>query len=348
MQITFILPGIGLSGGVKAVFEFANHLEKRGHKVSIIYPLVPLALSLKGKIRGTIGNLLRGLRPSWFDLRAKIIRVPTLAEKHIPKADIIMATWWQTAYCVGKYNENKGKKFYLVQHYETWGGPEEEVNGSYKLGLEMIINSTWLKDILEGKLKQKVKALILHAPDRSHFYPEIIKREKNKIRVLMPFRDLSWKGAEDGIEAFKIAKEKYSHIQLVMFGPKWNESVPSFAEFHLNPSNSELRKLYNSSSMFLFPSRSEGFGMPPMEAMACKIPVVATRVGAVPDYTIPGKTALISEPMDINGLAQNIIRLVENENERKSIAENGYNYIKHLTWEKATEQLEKVFIENYE
>lgn len=344
MQITFVLPGIGLSGGVKAVFEFANHLEKRGHKVSIVYPLVPLALSLKGKIRGSIGNILRGLRPSWFDLKAKIIRVPTLAEKYIPNADIIVATWWQTAYCVSKYNKKKGKKFYLVQHYEIWGGPEEEVNNSYKLGLKMVINSTWLKDILEGKLKQKAEALILHAPDREDFYPEIIKKGKNKIRVLMPFRDIYWKGAEDGIEAFKIAKKKYPHIQLVMFGPKWNKDVPSFAEFHLNPSNSELRKLYNSSSMFLFPSRSEGFGMPPMEAMACKIPVVATRVGAVPDYAISGKTALVSEAGDIEGLAQNIIELVKDKNKRKEIAENGYNYIKHFTWENATEQLEKVFL----
>ena len=83
--------------------------------------------------------------------------------------------------------------------------------------------------------------------------------------------------------------------------------------------------------------------MPPMEAMACKVAVAATRAGAVPDYAIADKTALVSEIGDIEGLAKNIIYLVENRNERNRIAENGYNYIKQFTWERATEQLEEVF-----
>ena len=77
--------------------------------------------------------------------------------------------------------------------------------------------------------------------------------------------------------------------------------------------------------------------------MACKVAVAATRAGAVPDYAIADKTALVSEIGDIEGLAKNIIYLVENRNERNRIAENGYNYIKQFTWERATEQLEEVF-----
>ncbi len=343
MKITFILPEIGLSGGAKAVFEFANHLENRGHKVNVVYPLIPLPLSLKSKIRGTIGNFLRGIRPSWFDLKAKIIRVPTLAERYIPKADIIVATWWQTAYYVTKFSPDKGEKFYLVQHYEIWGGPKEEVENSYRLGLKIIVNSTWLKNILENKFKVKTEALVFHAPDRNHFYPENIERDKNKIRILIPFRKIEWKGTEDGILAFDIVKKKHPQVQLIMFGPQKTKDIPSYAEFHFRPSNSDLRRIYNSSDIFVFSSRSEGFGMPPMEAMACKCAVVTTEVGAVPDYTIPGETALVSKPKDIEALAKNIIRLVEDENLRNKIAENGYNYIRQFTWEGATEQLEKVF-----
>lgn len=345
MKITFILPGIGLSGGVKAVFEFANHLEKLGHTVNIIHPLVPLSLSLKGKIRGTIGNLIRGKNPSWFVLKAKLVRVPILSEKYIPNADIIVATWWQTAYIVNKLNAKKGKKFYLVQHYETWGGPEREVENSYKLGLKIIVNSTWLKNLLLDKLDVKSEALIFHAPDHEQFYPEkIIKEDKNTFRILMPYREELWKGALDGFKAFKIIEKAKPNAKLVIFGPKpKNDHLLEGVEFHNFPVKDKLRKVYNSCDLFLFPSIFEGFGMPPMEAMACNLPLVATRVGAVPDYTISGETALVSEPGDAPSLAKNAIKLIENEAERKKIAENGRNHVGQFTWDKAARQLEQVF-----
>ena len=93
----------------------------------------------------------------------------------------------------------------------------------------------------------------------------------------------------------------------------------------------------------MYPSWTEGFGLPPIEAMACGCAVVVTNVGGVPDYAINGETVLASPPRNPEILAQNIIKLIENEDERKRIAENGYNYVKQFTWDRATNQLEKVF-----
>lgn len=354
MKITFVLPSTGISGGAKAVFEFANHLKDRGHNVSIIYPLIPLCSgpngydirSWKNRVKGTIGNFIQGVRVDWFDLRAKLIRVPTLAQKYIPEADIVVATWWETAYYVNKYSKKKGEKFYLAQHYEIWGGPKEKVNNSYKLGLRIIVNSTWLKNILHAELNAKIETLILHAPDWEQFYPENRKENTDIIRLLMIHRRENWKGSKDGIEAFKIVREKFPNIQLVMVGPEPAKDVPGCAEYHKRPSNSELRQIYNSCDIFIFPSWYEGFGMPPMEAMACKCAVVTTNVGAIPDYTIPDKTALVSQPRDIKALAQNIIELIKDETKRKRIAENGYNYIKQFTWRKATDELEAIFLKH--
>ena len=352
MRITFLLPEIELSGGVKAVFEFANHLHKRGHQVFVVWPLIPMRSGAKlfnfrnlaSRAKRTLQNLKKGSKVDWFELKANLIRVPTFAQRYIPEADVILATWWETAYYVSKYGKSKGEKFYLVQHYEVWGGPKDKVDNSYRLGLKIIVNSTWLKNILEKNLRVPVEALILHAPDRDAFYPEDnLKRNKSPLRILIPYRKAKWKGTKDGILAFEIARERFPDIQLVMFGPTAGKDIPPYAEFHLRPSHSQLREIYNSCDIFVFPSHSEGFGMPPLEAMACKCAVVTTNVGAVPDYAIAGKTALVSEPRDVKGLAQNIIRLIENEKLRKEIAENGYNYTKQFTWERATAELEKVF-----
>ncbi len=352
MRITFILPNIVISGGHKAVFEFANHLVNRGHDVYIVYPLIPMKSrskrynirNLAGRAKIAITRLLQGIRVEWFDLKANLIRVPTLAEKYIPDADIVVATWWETAYIVKRYNENKGEKFYLAQHYEIWGGNEEEVISSYRLGLRIIVNSTWLNNILKDCLKIEPEALILHSPDLDQFYPEDKKKSSDTIRILMPYRKIEWKGIQDGIKAFEITKEKHSNIQLIMFGPNPKRDVPSYVEFHETPYNDKLRKIYNSCDILVFPSHVEGFGMPPMEAMACKCAVVTTNVGAVPDYAIQGETALISPPKSPELLAENIINLVENKKLRKRISEAAYNHIiRNFGWDKATEALEQTF-----
>lgn len=358
MKIVFLLRSLGISGGVRVVFEHANRLQKRGHEVHIVYPILPPSFSsqkwkldfynlkrLYWKIKFFIINLVRPNRVDWFPLKVKLIKVPTFCEKYIPKADVIVATRWETAYEVKKYGLDKGEKFYFIQHYETWCGPEDKVNTTYKLGLHNIVVSNWIKNILREKLNARVEAVVPNGINLEEFYPEKKSRERKPVRILMAYRELEWKGIDDGIKAFEIAKQKHPDIQLVMFGPEPNKKLPPYVEFHESPYGERLRKIYNSADIFVFPSHYEGFGLPPMEAMACKLAVVTTKVGGVPDYTIPGKTALVSEPHDIKALAENIIRLIENPDERKKIAENGYNYIQKFSWDRATDKLEKIFKE---
>lgn len=352
LKITFILPNIDVSGGVKAVFEFANHLTFRGNNVTVVYPMLPMKAGGKkyrpGVMLGTgiglIKNLKKGSSIDWFEVKAKVMRVPALKEKYIPPADIIVATWWETAYFVKDCRKDKGEKFYLVQHYEIWGGPKTDVDRSYRLGLRNIVNSNWLKLILEKEVHAKVEAIVFHAPDHEQFYAEDWRNCGDMIRILMSYRNIEWKGVADGVKAFEIVREKYPDIQLVMFGPAVGKDIPLYAEFHKNPTTDALRGLYNSCDIFLFPSRVEGFGMPPMEAMACKCAVVTTNVGAVPDYTIAEETALVASPNSPDLLAEQLLRLVEDKQLRIKISEEGHKYIKkNFSWAKATEKLEEIF-----
>lgn len=334
------------------MFQLGNELQKCGHDVKLVYPIIPPRVTEEGRnmkvilnmAKGAIKNLVKTSRVTWFDLSLEVLRVPSLAERYIPQADIIVATWWETAYYVSKYNIDKGEKFYFAQHYEVWGGPKGKVDNSYKLGLKIIVNSSWLKNILKNELGVRTEALILHSPDRDNFYPETkAEKQDSNIRILLPYRTVAWKGFADGIKVFEKVRKQYPDVTLVTFGSERENGIPSYAEHHKNPSNSALRKIYNSCDIFLFPSWSEGFGMPPMEAMACKVAVVTTNVGAVCEYAVPGETAMVSEPKDIESMAENIIRLIKNKDERDLIAEKGYNYIAPFTWGKAANKLEKTF-----
>jgi glycosyltransferase involved in cell wall biosynthesis len=68
--------------------------------------------------------------------------------------------------------------------------------------------------------------------------------------------------------------------------------------------------MYNSATVLLYPSLYEGFGLPPLEAMACGCPVVTTRVGAIPEFARHEESAMVVEPGDVGAMADAVCRVM--------------------------------------
>lgn len=389
MKITFLLPVIRVGGGVKSTFELANRLHDRGHEVTVVYPWTRLlsgskwynfktllsrafessrwlgrgraspedggecrcALAkLARRCRGSLRRLANEKRLDWFDLRAGLLRVPSLAERHVPKADVIVATWWANALEISGFGPDRGEKFYFIRHYETWGGPEKLVDRTYTLPLHRLVTSTWLKELIEGKFGVPTIGPLPNGIDFDVFYREREGFEPHSPRRIgLLYRRQAWKGMADGLEAFRAASSEFPSVRLVLFGvrptPDDAKGIGEIegVEYHHLPTGGELRRIYNSLDIFLFPSLCEGFGNPPMEAMACGAACVTTDVGAVRDYTVPGETALVSPPGDTGSLAANLVRLLRDEELRRALAEKGNNHVRRFTWEKTAEKLETIF-----
>jgi len=209
--------------------------------------------------------------------------------------------------------------------------------------LHKIVISSWLRDTAERRFGQRVYGPLIHGVDLKQFYND------NKVyhlprQIGMLYHDLEIKGLSDGVKAFEMAKQAFPDIQLVMFGrSKPDSRVPDYVEFYRCPTQAKLRDIYCSCDIWLCPSRMDGGPMHPQEAMACKCALVTTNVGAIADYTVLGETALVSPPGEPYALAQNLIRLLEDEEELRRISLAGYQKIREFTWERAAKQLELFF-----
>ena len=96
-------------------------------------------------------------------------------------------------------------------------------------------------------------------------------------------------------------------------------------------SDDDLRALYSSCRVFIYPSVYEGFGLPPLEAMACGAPVIAGRIPSLQETL--GSAARLVEPLDVNALAKSIIEVLEDKNQREKLVAAGPTQAGKFSWD---------------
>jgi glycosyltransferase involved in cell wall biosynthesis len=354
LNITFVLPGAAKvpTGGFKVVFEYANYLVRKGHRVTIVHPATPLAddpwrESMKtGLVYYRCKFDKRYLPRKWFQLEQsiKVLWVPALPERYIPDADVVVATSWETAEWVARYSQAKGRKFYLIQHLETWGGPASRVMATWKTPLKKVVIAQWLRDVAAEM--GETATYIPNGLDFRRFWIETPIQNRYRFGVMMLYHHQDWKGSKDGIEALILAREQVPELRASLFGvPKRPANLPGWIEYHQTPTQEKLHSLYDSAAIFLAPSWTEGWGLPPSEALMSGAAIVATDVGGHREFALHESTALISAPKNPPGLAANVLRLLRDQDLRVRLAETGHQHIQRFTWDRAADALEALFLE---
>ena len=107
--------------------------------------------------------------------------------------------------------------------------------------------------------------------------------------------------------------------------------------------DADLRALYSSCAAFVYPSRYEGFGLPPLEAMACGAPVLMSRIPALAEWG--GAAARLFDPTDADDLARALVEVVGDEAARRRLAEAGLRHAAGFTWERAARLTLEVYDE---
>jgi glycosyltransferase involved in cell wall biosynthesis len=107
----------------------------------------------------------------------------------------------------------------------------------------------------------------------------------------------------------------------------------------------ELADCYRRAGVFIFASLEEGFGLPPLEAMACGTAVVCSKCGGVEDYAVDGFNCLKVEAGDAASIDAAIAALLEEPELKSKLVENGLTSARSLSWEKAVDSYVTMFQE---
>jgi glycosyltransferase involved in cell wall biosynthesis len=131
---------------------------------------------------------------------------------------------------------------------------------------------------------------------------------------------------------------------LILCGERgWGVHVPAGIEVTGWVDRERLRELYRRARIFVYPSRYEGFGIPPLEAMACGTPVIATRTGAIPDYA--EGAALLINPGDREALRAAMLQLLGNSALRDDLGARGIERAKQFRWERSAKLMGELLAE---
>lgn len=142
------------------------------------------------------------------------------------------------------------------------------------------------------------------------------------------------KGVEDLIAVWSSLPRP--RPRLILTGdPGWRISVADTPGIEVRGfvTRDELRELYRGARAFVYPSRYEGFGLPPLEAMACGAPVIATRTGAIPDYA--DGAAILIPPASRADLEDAVVRVLRDGGLRRELRAGGPERASHYRWDQS-------------
>ena len=264
---------------------------------------------------GMIDNVKEGLFVKFQVLTFLFFNVVNSLRK-FKNMDIIHVQWpipnglgalfLKKIYGIPYLNTIHGEEVYLSKHYNTLFALKWLVNNSAKT---VTNSSATINSCLEVGLEKEKLEIIPFGVDTDFFKPLEIQKNENIFHILSVGYLIERKGFEYIIRAMKEVLNEHSNVQLTIVGSgplekKLKELIKDLklednVKIIKNVSDDELLHLYNSSDLFVLPSivdsqgNTEGLGVVLLEAMACKLPVIGSNIGGIPDIIQDKETGLL-------------------------------------------------------
>jgi len=275
--------------------------------------------------------------------RADIVFCPTSAPIIKPFGANLVSTIHDVAFM--KYTDTVSKTFY--DYYRTifrW---------TIKNSESVITVSEFSKSEIEkyfpfakGKvhtvyngINSSYKPTESNAKDDYILFVGSLSRRKNVVRLIKAYLQIADQVNEKLILAgnfsdiFAFDKEEAGFLKEAFGHPK--------IEMVEDIDSNRLINLYQKAKVMTYPSIYEGFGLPPVEAMACGTPVLTSNVTSMPE--VCGEAAIYIDPMDVKSIADGLLRVLQNSELRAELTEKGLRQSSRYTWENSVKGHMDVF-----
>lgn len=167
-----------------------------------------------------------------------------------------------------------------------------------------------------------------------------LEPRKNVVALIKAFKKLQEGGIKDYV--LVIAGEK-GWLYKKIFEEIKSSGVEQSIRLLGVVRDEDLPLLYNCADLFVYPSLYEGFGLPPLEAMACGVPVVTSNTSSLPE--VVGNAGIMVEPHDINALTETMASVLKDKELRRRMSSDGLKRSKMFTWEKMVSEVLKIYNE---
>lgn len=356
MNVTFTLGNADMSGGCKVVAIYARELIARGHKVWVVAPpraAVPIRRRVRNALHGDFRDLFPEKQPP---SHLEFLQIPhRILERHrpiraddVPDADVIVATWWETMEWIRDFPRSKGARAYLIQGYEAdLGNDPERVLSTWDVRAQKITVSSWLSGLVSARAGEQDISLVPNAIDRAQF--DAPPRHKHARPTLgLSYSSTPIKGFDVAKRAIELIKREIPDLRVICFSseqPTQDLPLPERVEFTHRPPQDRIREQYSACDVWLSASRAEGFGLPALEAMACRCPLVSTRYGGPVDFIRDGDNGFLVDVDDHEALARRAREVLQApEAAWKAMSDAAYSTAHAYTWADATLRLEAALL----
>lgn len=367
MRICALIPRDHIGGGTKVLLRYAQYLSLR-HDVVACYPVVPYWTHMRLAGVGRVARARRALGDLRRNWRALAMHRPPLAFddiKHrvryewylaypkrttLERSDVILfGTPW-SYHELARITLGGPKKVFLVfsDYMQTaFLQRLDLVMKAYTGSDARIAPSRYISDALRDAMV-KSDAVIEAAIDDVFMRPSERPKDERPSILAYCFRDSYFKGAPTLIRALQKLRRAHPDVRLALVGPAasaMDRELPVICDtYYSGLTPSDLAEVYRRHAIFIYPGYTEGFQAPPLEAMASGCAVVATTVGAVPDYATHERNALLCAPMDPEALFREADRLLRDVALRERLSSNAARDARTWTWTRATEKLENFLV----
>lgn len=176
-------------------------------------------------------------------------------------------------------------------------------------------------------------------PENFILFVGSIQPRKNLKRLLQAYLSLSQNFRKDQ-KLMLVGQDGWNCVDILELIKKHRSDIYLLDSIK---NDSELARIYNAASVFICPSLYEGFGLPPLEAMACGCPTIVSNVSSLPE--ICGDAAYYINPYDVENIADGLYRVSTDSEIRNTHIQKGLERTKLFTWEKTAMQHMKLFEE---